>query len=570
MSSIILLSGILNIFIGLVVWLRDPQKKLNFGFAIFSWATALSISVDYLFRFIPTLFVLRSSYAAAALVPLSALVWIIEICQINFRSLQLWKKIIIILPTPIFAILPFIDGLVIKKINYLTVLGYKGELGPLFLLYSLYFVLYETSFIYLLYRNQRKAQGALKLQSRFILFGISSYGIVAVTFSLILPNYFGIFDFTLLDAPSLILFVGFTGYAILRLHLFNIKILSTELLVFTLTTFIFFYIFIIDNKPNKIIGLLMMLLVFITDIFIIKNLLTIIKQKIDIENLVSSLQTLNLTLEDKVNEQTQEIRRAYDLEKFARRELEKLNDTKDQFIMITQHNIRTPILNIDSNINAAVGILNAESAFLSDIVFENIRTKIYNFLNNASESVFRVKSIIDDFLNITSIKSNSQILKISEINIYKIIEKAINELSVNIEKMNINVIFKNNNDAIYAKIDSNKIYEVMIIIIENAIKYNMPGGNIKIECMKDNEIIQIDISNTGVGMSKEDKENIFNKVFYRSKKAKMTHPVGMGVGLSVAKAIIKAHHGDIEIDSEGENKGAKVSIKLPINISKVF
>src|SRR3989344_8406554 len=95
-------------------------------------------------------------------------------------------------------------------------------------------------FIILLYRVQRNTTDRIyKIQIRFVLTGVVLYGLTAITSSLILPRFFGIFDYTLLDAPSLIFFVGLTAYAILKLHLFNVKVIATELLVFALSIFIF-------------------------------------------------------------------------------------------------------------------------------------------------------------------------------------------------------------------------------------------------------------------------------------------------------------------------------------------
>jgi len=71
------------------------------------------------------------------------------------------------------------------------------------------------------------------------------------------------------------------------------------------------------------------------------------------------------------------------------------------------------------------------------------------------------------------------------------------------------------------------------------------------------------VENTGVGIAREDKKQLFNHLFFRGESAKKANPVGMGVGLSVARAIVRAHHGELTIESEGEGKGARVIIKLP-------
>jgi len=108
MAWLILLSGILNLFLGLIVWLRDLKNRLNLGFGIFSLSTVALILFDFFFRFNPTVFVLKSSYAFAALVPITALIWILEMCHIDASRFSPLRKILIFLPGLVFFVLPYI------------------------------------------------------------------------------------------------------------------------------------------------------------------------------------------------------------------------------------------------------------------------------------------------------------------------------------------------------------------------------------------------------------------------------------------------------------------------------
>ena len=73
------------------------------------------------------------------------------------------------------------------------------------------------------------------------------------------------------------------------------------------------------------------------------------------------------------------------------------------------------------------------------------------------------------------------------------------------------------------------------------------------------------ISNTGVGISKEDKTRLFTQSFFRTKEARRLNPTGMGVGLLVARTIIEAHRGKISFESEGDGKGVEVVVQLPLS-----
>ena len=112
-------------------------------------------------------------------------------------------------------------------------------------------------------------------------------------------------------------------------------------------------------------------------------------------------------------------------------------------------------------------------------------------------------------------------------------------------------------------------YKIFIGFLENAIKYNVPNGSIKINTSISNESFILSITDSGAGISKEDSVKILNKLFHRSDTARQMNLNGMGIGLSVAKAIIQAHHGTIKIDSERENHGTTVTVTIPIDYLKI-
>jgi signal transduction histidine kinase len=155
---------------------------------------------------------------------------------------------------------------------------------------------------------------------------------------------------------------------------------------------------------------------------------------------------------------------------------------------------------------------------------------------------------------------------LAQISLLPILEKTLEELSYDIKSKNITVEYNNSLEK-WPKlnIDESKIFEVLLIIIENAIKYNVINGSIKIipEIINDN--FNVSIRDSGTGIPKEDTDKILNRLFYRSNMAKQMNPNGMGIGLSVAKAILQAHHGTIKINSMEINKGTEVTITIPIN-----
>jgi signal transduction histidine kinase len=190
-------------------------------------------------------------------------------------------------------------------------------------------------------------------------------------------------------------------------------------------------------------------------------------------------------------------------------------------------------------------------------------------LENAKSSTIRLARIVDDFLNITTLKVGAKILNTSMHSMKPILEDILKELSININNMNISVNYeKDDKYWPVIKIDLSKMREAFHIVIENAVKYNKINGVIDIITKKEYDTFEIIVSNTGIGITYEERNKLFSKLFFRGERAKASNPIGMGVGLSVARAIIRAHHGDITIASDGENRGATVSISLPLDFMK--
>ena len=333
----------------------------------------------------------------------------------------------------------------------------------------------------------------------------------------------------------------------------DVKAVIAELLAVGMTLLFFINIFT-DINSNVLLKIATLILFIIFSLYLFKSIIHEVNQQ-------ESLRILNLTLEQKVAEQTAEVKKAFEMEKGVRRELEKLNETKDQFIMITQHNLRTPVTSIRWETEA---LMKGERGAINEEAMTSIR--------NIDICTRRLLRLVDDFLNITAIRTGSEILEISRANMKTILEQVLSELKIDIGNMNINITYpKDDRNWPEIDVDISKIHEVVLIIIENAIRYNRKDGEIKISTGKtvknmhghESEVLQIFIENTGVGITKEERNNLFTRLFYRSKKAQDTHPIGMGIGLSVARAIVRAHRGEITIESPGENMGATVTVTLP-------
>ena len=224
------------------------------------------------------------------------------------------------------------------------------------------------------------------------------------------------------------LFPFLLAYAILKHHLFNIKVIAVELSVFVLWIFILIRTILVENIRELVIQSSLLVLAIIFGLMLIRGVLREIKDRKKIEGLASDLKILNSTLADKVAEQTREIRHSYDLEKRARLELEKLNDAKDQFILMTQHQLRAPVSNIA-----------AELESMSKGAYGALPDGMKAVVADSRASTNRLTRVVNDFLNITAIKPGSSILSLSSCSLKPAVEGILAELKTDIEVMDLKV-----------------------------------------------------------------------------------------------------------------------------------
>lgn len=405
-------------------------------------------------------------------------------------------------------------------------LSYMAEIS--FLTFFLFGIIIST-------RKLKRSNDALEKRNIRLMITTVVVGFTPpIILSVILPRL-SFFQLNMFGAISEILWVPIISYSIIRYRQMNVRAVVTEVLAIAMAAIFFVNIFI--DTQFGVYGRIAAFMVFLVlAYYLIRGTLREAAQR-------QELRDLNENLEARVAEQTVEIRRSYEAEKHARVELEKLNDAKDQFIMITQHHLRTPV---------------------NGIIWALESVKRSTVLEAALENGHRLMKIVDDFLNITAIKIGTNILNLETKSLKPAIDDILTELKPAITDMNVSIELPTTDSAWpLLEIDAGKMRESLFIVFENAVRYNTKGGSVKIATSHTSEKFTLIVENTGLGISHEESQKIGSALFYRGQFARKAYPIGMGVGLSVVKAIIRAHKGTFEIRSDGPNKGARVTITLP-------
>jgi signal transduction histidine kinase len=244
------------------------------------------------------------------------------------------------------------------------------------------------------------------------------------------------------------------------------------------------------------------------------------------------------------------IRRDLELSE-ANGRLETLDDVKSDFVSIAAHQLRTPLTGIKWSFIALkekeAGSLNSEQA---------------KIIENGLEAIDHTIVLINDLLNVAHIEEGKFGFNFKSTAILPLIQKAFERfaplagekgvwLEANFTKDNLPLI----------SLDPEKISLVLDNLLDNAIKYTSPGGKIKLELVYENNKIKITVSDTGIGIPRNQFDRVFTK-FFRGENALLFQTSGSGLGLYMIKNIIDRHCGTISIKSE-ENKGSIFVITLP-------
>ncbi|MBD3617176.1 MAG: hypothetical protein HUJ22_11460 [Gracilimonas sp.] len=236
------------------------------------------------------------------------------------------------------------------------------------------------------------------------------------------------------------------------------------------------------------------------------------------------------------------------------REIQRLNrieNYRKEFIGDISHELKTPIFAIQGFIET---LLNGA---LED---EEVNR---DFLRKAMRNVNRLIYLTKDLMEISKLETGELKSEIEEIYLYEVLNDIIESLNYKAEKENIQLIVDEFDKNIQVKADKNQVKQVLINLIENGIKYNVPGGKVEVTVFtkpKHPERVFVSVRDTGIGIDEKDIPRVTER-FFRVDKSRSRERGGTGLGLAIVKHIMEAHGEKFTIESE-PNKGSTFTISL--------
>ena len=237
-------------------------------------------------------------------------------------------------------------------------------------------------------------------------------------------------------------------------------------------------------------------------------------------------------------------------------EQSKLEMSRREFVANVSHELRTPLTTVKSY---------AET--LKDFLDDEIdKEQFESFLTVIEGESDRMTRLVRDLLILSKLDYGKNQLRKEQFNLSKLLADVVKKIKISADNKKQTLIYEPTTPIESFTGDKDRIEQVLVNIISNAIKYTPEEGEISVTSMSVYDTAYIKVKDTGIGIPKKDLSHIFER-FYRVDKARARAQGGTGLGLAIAKEIIEAHDGTIEINSVF-TKGTEVIIKLPIKAEK--
>jgi signal transduction histidine kinase len=255
------------------------------------------------------------------------------------------------------------------------------------------------------------------------------------------------------------------------------------------------------------------------------------------------IRRFNATLEQKVEDATKKLRH-------ANTRLKELDATKDEFISMASHQLRTPLTTIKGYLSM---ILEGDMG--------KVKKEQEEMIQQAFDSAQRMVYLIADLLNVSRLQTGKFVIDNHPTNLAEVVEGEVKQLHEQALARKIMLAFKKPSDTPVLNLDETKIRQVVMNFLDNALYYTPTGGSVSVELKTTADSVTYAVTDTGVGVPKDVQHHLFSK-FYRADNARKMRPDGTGLGLYMAKKVIVAQGGAIIFKSV-EGQGSTFGFSFP-------
>jgi len=528
----VFLVDIIAILLAIWVLLANRKSKINQIFFVMSLLLLLFITFAYLSDLSNqtqrALLWIKLAYGAVSLF-FVAIYFFVMFFPRKEKSYPITDKIVLTIGLTLFFISVF-TNFFIKDVEFKTggttpIFG-KGE-------WAIFAVIFFLTLFILsqLLKKYFKLSEREKIQVQYFLIGLFLFAAMNVIFNVFLAPRYDVHIFYLLGNYSAIFLLGFTAFAIVRQELFGIKVILTQALVGIVAVLLLAQAVTATNWLDFSWKFALFLLFLFFGYLLIQSVIREIQRRAELQRLYE--------------------------------EVDKLSRAKSEFLSIASHQLRTPLTAIKGYIS-----------MILEGSYGKFEEKGRSPLERVYQSNERLIRLVNDLLNVSRIESGTLMTDFQKTSIEKMITSIIDELKIKADERKLYLKWQApsaGSGHILPEImaDTDKLRQVIMNIIDNAIKYTEKGGITVRAELKDPSAkwpqgkILIEIKDTGEGMEKEEIDNMFGS-FTRGRAGAKHWVSGLGLGLYIARKFTELHGGKIWVESEGEGKGSSFYVELPV------
>jgi len=251
---------------------------------------------------------------------------------------------------------------------------------------------------------------------------------------------------------------------------------------------------------------------------------------------LEEIENFNATLQEKIDDATHKLRRVND-------KLRRLNETKDDFISMASHQLRTPLTSVKGYVSM---VLDGDAGKITRLQ--------RRLLNQSFVSSQRMVYLISDLLNVSRLKTGKFIIEPIQCNLAKVVQEEVEQLVETAKSRHLTLEYHKPEHFPVFLLDETKLRQVIMNFLDNAVYYTPAEGHIEVHLVDKPQTIEFTVTDDGIGVPRYEQHHLFTK-FFRAPNAKRARPDGTGLGLFMAKKVIIAQGGAVIFRSH-EGKGS--------------
>ncbi len=232
------------------------------------------------------------------------------------------------------------------------------------------------------------------------------------------------------------------------------------------------------------------------------------------------------------------------------RKLREVDQSRQEFVSNVSHELKTPITSIRVLADSLMGM-------------EEVPAELYReFMEDISDEIDRESKIIDDLLALVKMDKSEAELTITQVNINLLAEQILKRLRPIANRRRVELILESIRE-VTAEVDEMKLSLAVSNLVENAVKYNLEDGWVRVTVDADHKFFYVKVADSGIGIPEDQQNRIFER-FYRVDKARSRETGGTGLGLAITRNVVLMHKGAIKLSSK-EGEGSTFTLRIPLN-----